>query len=164
MITNGLKAGDYIRMDVKGYTGGFGKEGKLVDSTEKMGPIMIQLGTGNKKGSTGYPSPGTAVVDIFPVPVLPAYDEVAIGHTIGDKFLVEIPSSLGFGKAGGITGTGVAIAKDTTLFYEIRLRSRAFAGVMGREQETFLDDDQIAKVNAMLGIGQDTRAGVSLSR
>ena len=34
LITNGLKAGDYIRMEVKGYTGGFGKEGKLVDSTE----------------------------------------------------------------------------------------------------------------------------------
>jgi len=51
LITNGLKAGDYIRVDIKGYVNGFG--GTLIDSTDVTGPVSFQLGVGATKGSTG---------------------------------------------------------------------------------------------------------------
>lgn len=162
LITNGLKAGDYIRVDIKAYTNGFG--GTLIDSTDVTGPVSFQLGVGATKGSTGYPSPGSKVSARYEIPVLKAYDEVCIGHAIGDKFQMIVPPELGFGSKGGVTGIGYEVKGGETLYYEVRLRSRVFAGVLDRPQETFMDDDQIGKFNAMMGIAQDTRPAFDKDR
>jgi len=96
--------------------------------------------------------------------VLKAYDEVCLGHAIGDKFQMVVPPELGFGAKGGVTGTGYEVKGGETLYYEVRLRSRVFAGVLDRPQETFMEDDQIGKMNALMGIAQDTRPAFSTDR
>jgi hypothetical protein len=55
--------------------------------------------------------------------------------------------------------SGATIPAGSTLYYEMRVRSRVFASIVGpggvAQQENFLEVDQVAKLNAIMGIGQD---------
>ena len=44
------------------------------------------------------------------------------------QFQMVVPPELGFGAKGGVTGTGYEVKGGETLYYEVRLRSRVFAG------------------------------------
>lgn len=143
--TQALKAGDYIRLDYKGYLGGFGET--LIDSTEKTGPFEFQMGVGATFGTTGMKANPTKI------PVLPGIDAACIGKAVGTKFNIEIPAELAFGK-GGVTGTGYQVPAGATVYYTVRIRSRVFSGLLDRPQENFLEEDQVGKLNKLLGVTQ----------
>lgn len=146
LVTNAIKAGDYLRLDVKGWVGGFDQT--LIESTDKTGtPLTFQVGVGATSGYLGMNK------DMKYITVPKGIDEAMLGQTVGMKRRLVIPASLAFGK-GGKTSTGYEVPADTTVYYEIRIRSRVFAGLLDRPQENFMEDDQVAKLNAILGIGQ----------
>jgi len=142
---NEVKPGDYIRIDYKGYVGGFGKE--MIDSSEKSGPMQLQVGVGAKEGIAGIKSK-----TIYKLPVLAGVDQACLGKKMGTRLRIEIPAALAFGPNGGETGTGTKVPPGTTVFYEVRLRSRVFSGLLDKPQENFLEIDQVAKFNKLLGI------------
>ena len=86
-------------------------------------------------------------------------DEACIGQVVGLKQQLIIPASIGFGKDPVTTLSGTTIPAGSTLYYEMRVRSRVFASIVGPGgvalQENFLEVDQVAKLNAIMGIGQD---------
>ena len=47
--------------------------------------------------------------------------------TVGTKLRLTLPPEVGFGKAGGTTGAGVAVPPGTTVYYELRVRALASA-------------------------------------
>lgn len=146
LVTNALKAGDYLRVDVKGWVGGFDQT--LIESTDKSGtPLTYQVGVGSTSGYLGMNK------NMKYITVPKGIDEAIIGTTVGVKRRLVMPPELAFGK-GGTTSLGYEVPADTTVYYEIRVRSRVFAGLLDRPQENFMEEDQVAKINALLGIGQ----------
>lgn len=143
-ITNAFKAGDYIRVDYKIFLDGFGKT--LIDDTDKTGPVEIQLGVGSTEGSTGLQK------SALKVPLLKGMDEACQGQTVGSKRQVVIPPQLAYGN-GGKTGIGFDVPAGKTVFVDFRVRGRVFAGQLKRPQENFRENDQVTKINGLLGIG-----------
>ena len=143
MPTNVLKAGDYIRVDYKLYLDEFGKT--LIEDTDKTGAVTFQIGTGTTSGDTGMKK----VKDIVAIPS--GLDEACLGQIVGTKRKLIIPNAFPMGTT---TLAGVAVPKGATVYYEMRVRARVFASIVGgAKQENFLEDDQIEKINKFMGIG-----------
>ena len=145
VVMNALKKGDYIRVDYKIYLDKLG--GTLVDSTDKTGPVQFQVGMGKTFGTAGTINPKQGGLK---VPLLPVFDQVILGNTVGAKYELEVPPELAYG-AGATTGIGYQVPAGKTVYASFRIRSRVFAGIVGGEQGTFLEDDNISKFNEMLG-------------
>merc|ERR1719446_2047196 len=145
VVMNALKKGDYIRVDYKIYLDKLG--GTLIDSTEKTGPVQFQAGMGKTFGTAGTLDPKKGGLK---VPLLPVFDQILIGNTVGAKYELEIPAELAYG-SGATTGIGYQVPAGKTVYATLRIRSRVFAGIVGGEQGTFLEDDNISKFNELLG-------------
>jgi FKBP-type peptidyl-prolyl cis-trans isomerase len=145
VVMNALKKGDYIRVDYKIYLDKLG--GTLVDSTDKTGPVQFQVGMGKTFGTAGTINPKQGGLK---VPLLPVFDQVILGNTVGAKYELEVPPELAYG-GGATTGIGVQVPAGKTVYASFRIRSRVFAGIVGGEQGTFLEDDNIGKFNELLG-------------
>ena len=145
VVMNALKKGDYIRVDYKIYLDKLG--GTLIDSTDKTGPVQFQIGMGKTFGTAGTIDPKKGGKK---VPLLPVFDQVLMGNTVGAKYELEVPPELAYG-SGATTGIGYEVPAGKTVYVNLRIRSRVFAGIVGGEQGTFLEDDNIGKFNELLG-------------
>ena len=145
VVMNALKKGDYIRVDYKIYLDKLG--GTLIDSTDKTGPVQFQIGMGRAIGTAGTIDPKKGGKK---VPLLPVFDQVLMGNTVGAKYELEVPPELAYG-SGATTGIGYEVPAGKTVYATLRIRSRVFAGIVGGEQGTFLEDDNISKFNELLG-------------
>ena len=145
VVMNALKKGDYIRVDYKIYLDKLG--GTLIDSTEKTGPVQFQAGMGKTFGTAGTLDPKKGGLK---VPLLPVFDQILIGNTVGAKYELEIPAELAYG-SGATTGIGYQVPAGKTVYATFRVRSRVFAGIVGGEQGDFLEQDNISKFNELLG-------------
>ena len=43
---------------------------------------------------------------------------------VGSRFRITIPPEKGFGKDGGVSGSGAKIPPGATLYYEVRIRAK----------------------------------------
>ena len=77
---------------------------------------------GATKGRAGSAKSGTFV----PIPL--GFDEPLFAATVGSTLRLKIPAALAFGAAGGATGTGAAVPKGATVYYEVKLRTTTSAG------------------------------------